>query len=214
MAMVNGHATEDRVKAAAVQLFGAKGFAATGIRELAHEAGVSIASLYHYMDTKESLLLDLMLDGMHSLLGPATEALDPPGSPADDLVKLVAIHVRFHCERAALAKVTDAELRSLSPESRKGIIDLRDTYEQLWTTTIIRGKESGAFKVTEPRLATFALLEMCTGVYHWYSPGGRYSVDRIADYYGVLALRMLAHPRTAAMRRLEAGVVESMPRPS
>jgi AcrR family transcriptional regulator len=214
MTTVNGHGTEDRVKAAAVQLFGAKGFAATGIRELAHEAGLSIASLYHYMDTKESLLLDLMLDGMHSLLGPASEALDPPGAPAADLVKLVAIHIRFHCERAALAKVTDAELRSLSPESRAGIVELRDAYEKLWTSTVVRGRDSGAFKVSEPRLATLALLEMCTGVYHWYSPGGRYTVDRIADYYGVLALRMLAHPRTAAMRRLEAGVVESATSPS
>ena len=214
MTAVNGHRTEDRVKAAAIQLFGAKGFAATGIRELAHEAGVSIASLYHYMDTKESLLLDLMLDGMNSLLGPATEALTPAGPPPTDLVKLVEIHIEFHCQRAALAKVTDAELRSLSPESRQLVIDLRDAYENLWTTTILRGRDSGAFKVSEPRLATLALLEMCTGVSHWYSPGGRYTVDRIASYYAALALRLLAHPRSATIRRLETDVSKPATSPS
>lgn len=198
--------TEDRVKAAAVRLFGSKGFAGTGIREIANGAGISIASLYHYMDTKESLLLSLMLDGMQSLLTPAVATLEPEEDPVGDLIKLVKIHITFHCEQAALARVTDAELRSLSPASRRRIIDMRDSYEALWMNTITRGQKSGLFKVAEPRLATLALLEMCTGVSHWYSPGGRCSADEIARIYSALALRLLDCSRTATIRRLETGL--------
>jgi Transcriptional regulator len=195
--------TEDRVKSAAVRLFSAKGFAATGIREIAHEAGISVASLYHYMDTKEELLLSLMLDGMNSLLEPATQVLASEGGPSEHLVRLVDIHVSFHCSRAALARVTDAELRSLSPEPRRSVIDLRDAYENLWLSSITDGKSDGTFTVAEPRLATLAVLEMCTGVSHWYSPDGRFSVERIARYYAGLALRLLGHGGADTIDRLE-----------
>lgn len=187
------NSTSERLRDAAIRLFDRKGFAATGIRELASEADVSISALYHHMDTKNSLLHDLMLEGMTTLLTPARALLESPGSPVVDLLGLVKIHVAFHCERSALAKVTDVELRSLSAEDRQSIIKLRDEYQKLWFDTIVRGCAEHVFAIKEPRLATFALLEMCTGTYHWYSPDGHYSVEQIAHYYGALALNMLGH---------------------
>lgn len=204
MSPVTEVSTEERVKAAAVQLFGAKGFAATGIREIARESGISVASLYHYMEFKEDLLLSLMLDGMNSLLTPATEALASAGDAAERLCGLVNIHIEFHCNRAALARVTDAEIRTLTGETRQRVITLRDSYEKLWRDTIVAGDAEGLFHVPQPRLTTFALLEMCTGVSHWYSPGGVYSVGAIASYYSALSLRMVGYRESAVIRRFEA----------
>lgn len=204
MLTISEPSTEDRVKAAAVRLFGAKGFAATGIREIAHEAGISVASLYHYMSTKEELLLSLMVDAMNSLLSQATAALVPTAEPADHLCSLVDIHIEFHCNRAAMARVTDAEIRALSGEARQSVIDLRDAYEDLWRSTLAAGAADGSFHVPQPRLTTFALLEMCTGVSHWYSPQGRYSVEAIASYYSALSLRILGYRKTSMIRSLES----------
>ena len=39
--------TEERVRDAALRLFAAHGFEATGIRDFARDAGVSSAALYH-----------------------------------------------------------------------------------------------------------------------------------------------------------------------
>ena len=47
--------TGDRIHRAAVRLFATHGFAGTGIRKIADEAGVTVASLYHYVGTKEEL---------------------------------------------------------------------------------------------------------------------------------------------------------------
>ena len=47
--------TQQRVRRAAVKLFAGKGFHGTGIRDLAQEAKISSASLYHYIGTKEDL---------------------------------------------------------------------------------------------------------------------------------------------------------------
>ena len=50
----------ERVRRAALELFAERGFHGTGIRQLAERAGLSSASLYHYMGTKEDLLVELM----------------------------------------------------------------------------------------------------------------------------------------------------------
>ena len=44
------------MRAAALTLFAERGYHGTGIRQLADAAGLSSASLYHYMGTKEELL--------------------------------------------------------------------------------------------------------------------------------------------------------------
>src|SRR5437879_1060019 len=49
--------TEKRIREGALRLFGQKGFQATTTRELAAEAGLTVAGLYYYVGTKEELLL-------------------------------------------------------------------------------------------------------------------------------------------------------------
>ena len=64
--------TGERVRQAALELFAERGFHGTGIRQLAERAGVSSASLYHYLGTKEDLLVALgLLD--HEPLGGLAE---------------------------------------------------------------------------------------------------------------------------------------------
>jgi AcrR family transcriptional regulator len=50
--VVSQTSTADRVEAAALRLFATRGFEGTGIRLIAGEAKISLASLYNYMGTK------------------------------------------------------------------------------------------------------------------------------------------------------------------
>ena len=43
---------------AATRAFAEKGFAAVGIREIAREAGLNSATLYHYFENKEGIYAD------------------------------------------------------------------------------------------------------------------------------------------------------------
>ncbi|WP_308465863.1 TetR/AcrR family transcriptional regulator [Rathayibacter soli] len=181
--------TEARVKDAAVRLFGKNGFAATGIRDISEASGISVATLYHYMDTKEDLLLDLMLEGMNSLLDSANR-VPSDKSASERLSALVTVHIEYHCNRALLARVTDTELRSLNESSRNTIIALRDDYERLWRKTIEQGNTSGEFHVEDVKMVALAALGMCTSVYSWFSPEGPLSVDDIANWYSQLTLRL------------------------
>ncbi|MGH9293646.1 MAG: TetR/AcrR family transcriptional regulator [Acidimicrobiales bacterium] len=191
--------TAERVEAAALRLFGTRGFEGTGIRSIADEAGISIASLYHYMGTKEDLLDRLMQRSMRSLLGPAREIEAVQVDPEQRLVELVDLHVRRHAEDNLLSIVGDTEIRSLTAARRREMVALRDSYEAIWEEAVRSGAAAGVFVVPDVKLATLALLEMCTGVAYWYSAGGRLSLDAVSKGFVELALNLLgaARPPTA-----------------
>ena len=50
------------LKAAAHDIFSKTGYKATGISEIAKQAGVAVGSFYNYYDSKEAIFLDVYVD--------------------------------------------------------------------------------------------------------------------------------------------------------
>lgn len=187
--------TADRVQQAAVRLFAERGFHGVGIRDLAQEAGLSSASLYHYMGTKQDLLATVMRASLEHLLQAGQEAVASAEDPRGQLAALVRLHVREHADRRLQTLVVDGELRALVEPQRGEVVALRDRYEALWAEVVDRGTAAGDFRTPDPALARLALLEMCTGVARWYAADGRVGLEELTERYEELALRMLgAHP--------------------
>jgi AcrR family transcriptional regulator len=189
--------TAERVRQSALRLFAKRGYEATGIRDVARDAGLSLATLYHYIDSKEDLLLDITRTSMHDLRDAANEALAGAETPAERLAALVRAHVTVHGRQRLEALVSDTEIRSLSEAERKGVIKLRDRYESQWQQAIDEGIASGDFHAEDPGLVRLALLQMCTGVAYWYSPAGPKSLPHIADTFADLALSMIGYVHPA-----------------
>lgn len=192
-----GNSTAERIESAALRLFAVRGFEGTGIRSIADEAGITLGSLYHYIGTKEDLLDGLMHKSMSGLLGPGREIVEAVPDPTECIARLVDLHVRRHAEDSLLSIVGDAEIRSLTPERRRKAVALRDAYESLWEDTIAAGSKNGDFHVPDVKLATLALVEMCSGVAYWYSPNGRLSLDAISKGFVEMALGLLGVDRAA-----------------
>ncbi|MFD1850743.1 TetR/AcrR family transcriptional regulator [Oceanobacillus bengalensis] len=53
-------ATRDKIHSAAIKLFAKKGFAATGVKDIADSAGISVGLLYRHYKTKEDLFNELV----------------------------------------------------------------------------------------------------------------------------------------------------------
>jgi AcrR family transcriptional regulator len=186
----SGQSTKRRIEQAALQLFAAKGFEATGIRDIADRAGLSTAALYHYMGSKDELLIDFMQLSMTQLIAVAEAALAAADGPPAELATLVRVHVGFHTLDPQRSLVADDELRALSEESFARVIDLRDSYERLWAAVLENGLRSGVFRFGDSRIIRLALLEMCNGVARWYSDKGPMRPSEIADAFTDLALAM------------------------
>jgi AcrR family transcriptional regulator len=195
--------TKLRIQEAAVRLFAAKGFEATGIREIADQAGVRTSALYHYMNSKEDLLVDIMLSILAQLIESANQALVGVTSPPARLVALVRAHVSFHALARLNALVGDGELRALSSEGRSKVVQRRDEYEGLWAAVVREGSATGVFDVQDLKITRLALLEMCNGVAHWYSEHGTLAVGEMAEAFAELALSLVGASDDGRKLRVE-----------
>jgi AcrR family transcriptional regulator len=205
----SGLSTKQRIEQAALQLFAAKGFEATGIRDIADRVGISTAALYHYMGSKEELLIDFMLVSMVQLTRVAREALTAADGPTAELATLVRAHVGFHTLDPQRSLVADDELRALSEEAFTRVMQLRDGYEQIWAETLDRGLCNGEFHFADASITRLALLEMCNGVARWYSDRGPKRPDEIADEFTNLALALVGTRRDLPAQRPQ--VLRCMP---
>lgn len=194
--------TKDRVQQAALSLFARKGYEATGIRDIAQDAGITVASLYGHMSNKEELLISIMENGLVRLRDSSIEAMRDEVDPVEQLAILVRLHVWTHAKRRQSAIVVDTEIRSLTGDRLEYILTLRDEYERIWRDVIRRGALEGSLDVLEPKLATFAILEMCTGISHWYRPDGELDLPYVTDVFVDAALGLTRARRNGKPMRV------------
>jgi len=93
------------------------------------------------------------------------------------------------------------ELRSLAPADLRRVVALRRRYEDILTEILRAGAAAGAFHVPDPRIATFAVLAMLTGVGSWYREGGRLGRRELVEQYTQLAMQGVGAVDTGSARR-------------
>ena len=174
--------TGPRVKEAALSLFAQHGFAAVSMRQIAGEVGVQAGALYNYTPDKQSLLFSLLKGHMDDLLSARSDQ-ETPSSAVDQLEQFTKFHIRFHLERPDAVFISYMELRNLSPENFVAIEELRRRYEAELENILIAGRQTGAFVVSDTKIATLAIIAMLTGVNTWYRSGGRLSLDEVETIY-------------------------------
>lgn len=194
--------TSARIWDAAIELFWARGYHATSMREIAERARVQAGSLYHHFDSKEALLEEVMSAFMHELRSRVLNAVSRATSPSDRLAAAITTHVVAHGLHQREAIVTDTELRGLSSDRLERMLALRDAYESIFRQLIADGVEAGEFEVPDVRITTKALLLQCTGVAVWYRDGGRLRLDDIAAIHVALALGLVRAPAEASSREV------------
>jgi AcrR family transcriptional regulator len=207
----NREETGRRVQQAALRLFAERGFAATGIRDLAQAAGVTSGALYHYMGTKADLLVEIMRSTIVPLLDVGHDILAGEEPPEVQLAAMVEAHVWLHGSRPLATTVTDTEVRALTGERREEMMALRDAYDDVWRKIVKAGMTTGRFDVVDERVATLAVLDLCTGVSKWYTPSGRLRLGDLCIIhtdlvFGTLRARRGRRPLRRADIRLPSPV--------
>jgi TetR/AcrR family transcriptional regulator len=77
-----------RLLASATELFSRKGYAATTVREIVAQAGVTKPVLYYYFRSKEGIYLDLMREPIRGFFEHIGSAIDEEGTAWERLVRM------------------------------------------------------------------------------------------------------------------------------
>ncbi|HEY1295116.1 MAG TPA: TetR/AcrR family transcriptional regulator [Chloroflexota bacterium] len=188
----------DLIRKAALRSFAQHGYDAASMRQIAADAGITIATLYFHCSTKEQLLFDVLESQMHELSAGLDRALAAAG---DDWAVRLATAIRFHIQYVTRdeegASISSAELRGLTGELRARHIATRDAYEREFRDLLKGGVGAGVFAPVDVPVITAGILGIGLSVGRWYRPGRRLTPDDIADEYIRFVLKAL-DPRLPA----------------
>jgi AcrR family transcriptional regulator len=185
--------TRVRILLGGLDLFAARGYHATSIRDIAAAAGIQSASLYSHFASKEAILAELVLlahDVHHRAL--VSALMDAGSDPRDQLAAVIRTHVSMHCRFSKLATVANHERHHLSAEALAPAATLRRASEQLGEEVIARGVVRGQFHLVNDEIALLAVSSIGAAVSGWYphrSTG--LTPEEIGEAHATLTLRML-----------------------
>jgi len=154
-------ARPEELIAAAVELFGEQGFAATTLKDVAKRAGVSKGTVYLYFKSKEELLRAAVRTSVVPIVDLSEELeVDEDGAPAEVLRLLVERWVDEFETRGvtAVPKLVMAEAANFPELAQDYVASVLSRVRRLVARLLKRGIRAGVFVDMDVREATHLLL--------------------------------------------------------
>lgn len=182
---------KNTIKDVSIDLFYKKGYFASSISDIARAAGIQKSSIYYHYSNKEDILFDILKTTMIDLDANLDRLLKGVKGTEKRIRTAIHSHTLFHIERQKEVIISDSELRGLTADNYKTIIQMRDEYEHKFQSLIKTGIDEGIFAETNFKIFSYAIITMCTAVCIWFNPQGRLSKEEIAQIYTDFALKAI-----------------------
>lgn len=168
---------------AAIKLFEQKGYHATSVQDIADEVGLQKGSLYHYIHSKEDLLLQIAQQAMSEFNHRLEKVINLDIPAKEKLVLAIENHITVSTSNLQTTTVLLREAFALGEHPHQVVKELTDRYLELWTEIIREGQSKGEFRKTDARITALAVLGSCNWVYRWYQPSGSLSSEAVATHF-------------------------------
>jgi AcrR family transcriptional regulator len=163
----------------AAELFAQKGFAGTSIATISKYCNTSKALIYHYYQSKETLLFDMLHLHCSHLLATAHSINTQSESADQRLCQLLEVFMDIYVSSRAKHVVLLNDLHWLSSEQQETVRNLERQVVQTFRELVSAIRPD----LPEPtRLAlSMALLGSLNWTYIWFKPGGELTPQAFAQ---------------------------------
>jgi TetR/AcrR family transcriptional regulator, cholesterol catabolism regulator len=182
-------ARQQQVILNAAAAFARDGYHATSMADLTAATGLAAGGLYHYIGSKEQLLIRICDQLMDPLLEVAYTIAESDDDPETQLRALVGAWVAHVIEHRNHMIVFQQERHVIEREPLwRAVRESRKQFEKVLDGVLERAALASALSFPDRRLALLALLGMVNHIPQWYRPRGRLSAHTIADGFCELLL--------------------------
>lgn len=177
------------VMEAAVTVFSEHGYRAASMADIAAHLGMGKASLYHYVASKEELLIELYEDVLRESVIAARRIAAAEGSALDALADLIAERVAYTCRNRELLRIFFEEEAELPDRQQARLISVRHEYEQTLREVVAAGEAAGELTLTTTAaIFVNTLLGAANWTYKWYQPQGPLSPEELGAQIAAVLL--------------------------
>jgi AcrR family transcriptional regulator len=197
-----GGGKRQEILAAATQRFGRDGYEHTKWADIAHDVGVGPTALYHYFESKQHCLYEIMVEAIEDFRGRFVAITTEEGDPARALAAVMSNCFELSEQEVLRNRLLVAEQGLLSrpstaqreEEARQAARARTRELEFAWASFLAAAMRADAIPEADPRLLTRAVLGLYNSIWHWYRPNGIVALARVGDYFTQLALAMVGLP--------------------
>jgi AcrR family transcriptional regulator len=181
---------KEAIYTVARNLFCKRGFAETSMQDIASELGLQRGSLYHHIESKEELLLDILESSLNEMFEAVERILNSRNSASEKLRLYLMVSLETMARRQQEMLIWISEIRRM-PEVLAPLVNRVKRADSNLMRIIEEGIETGEWTPKDKELAFQTIRGVIAWFPHWYKSSGRLSVSEISQEMSRWAIGML-----------------------
>jgi len=170
----------DTIMESAAEIFSRQGYSATSIGDIARACDCSKSRLYHYFESKEAILHEMLTTHVEELLQRCREVISTE-KPKNHFVKIVKLFLRIYATSRNQHVVMLTCLDALSPEHRKELIAKQRELIAFIRDTLLQHRPDMTGNHKLLHVDTMLFFGMINWTYTWYKAEGAVSPEELAE---------------------------------
>jgi AcrR family transcriptional regulator len=150
------------------------------MQEIANTCGLTKAGIYHYVKTKQNLLVAIMHYGMDLFEEKILDKVIGITDPIERLRATMAHNIRLVESRKEVAIILNEHQTLTGVEQRK-LNARKKQYVSFLEATFREAMERRQSRTVDPTVAAFSFLGVVLWTPNWYRTSGRISQQRLID---------------------------------
>lgn len=173
----------DEILAVAAQVIAERGLVSATVRDIGHAAGILSGSLYYHFESKEQMVLDLLLPSVLESNANARRIVKDASSHAEAVTGLIRASVARTAAHPHYSLIMRNEARAFAESAALApLADARRAALRIWVGEVTSGVKAGEFRNDiVPDVAVRAMFDSVLGAARWFSGDKRVKPERVTE---------------------------------
>lgn len=172
-------AKRDAVLRAAVRMFNVRGFHSTSLDDVAASLGISKPTIYHYLGSKDGVLLECVTIGLNQLLEASEDARQRSGTGLEQLRRFLESYALVSMGDFGRCVVRTGD-EMLSPDSARQVRDRKRDIDNALRSFIRDAVADGSIRVADEHVTALTFAGALNWPARWFDPEGADQAEDMA----------------------------------